>query len=63
MKKVYIIIDKTMHSYEAIAGIYDTRKEAMESPVWDHFGETPSADGYGENLFIYETNMNESFYG
>ncbi len=53
-KYVYIIIDREMHSYEAICGIYDSFDAAMKSDVWAECGETPDHRGYGKSLFIYE---------
>jgi hypothetical protein len=57
--KVYIVIDKNMHSYEAILGIYDTFEKAMNCNAWANRGEVPDKEGNGDSLFIYDEFINK----
>jgi hypothetical protein len=58
IRYIYIVIDKTMHSYEAICGIYDDFDKAMKSNAWEQYGETPDERGFGNDLFIYKEQIN-----
>ena len=51
-REIFIIVDQSMHSYEAICGVYDSFDKAMVANIWEERGETPDETGYGEDLFI-----------
>ncbi len=52
--KVWLLIDKEAHSYEAIVGVYSSFDKAMNSEIWKSYDEIPNENGEGEYLSIME---------
>lgn len=57
-KELHIIVNRQMHGYEAIMGVFETFDEALESEVWSENDEIPDVKGNSENFYIYETKFN-----
>ncbi len=56
---VYILIDSQAHSREAVVEVYDSFEKAMESEMWEEYGEVPNEKGIGNHriLSIYKKRL------
>ena len=58
MDNVFIIVDKSMHSYEAICGVFDSFESAMNAPMWEDYELEPDSRGSADDYFIVEYKVN-----
>jgi hypothetical protein len=59
-EKVYVIINREMHGYEAVVNVYKTLEDAAKDNIFDRYGQTPEILNSPNDGGLY--GMSETFY-
>jgi hypothetical protein len=59
-EKVYVIVNREMHGYEAVENVYKTLEDAVKDDIFDRYEETPEILNDSKDGGLY--GMSETFY-